>query len=341
MKIGLAPMAGFTDWPMRVVAHRFGAAYCHTEMVNARAVGDGAAASLRLLDVMEGEGPAVAHLYGSVPEEFGRAAEAVTRMGLFAGIDINCGCPAPKVAQCGGGAVLMRTPRLIEDIVRAVVKNTSLPVTVKTRLGFNGESSAVFEIVRRVANAGAASVCVHARYVEQFHTGTVHYDVLERLVKESPVPIVGNGGIKDGETARRMRECGVTGMLVGWNAVGNPWIFQKILGVQEFRSSGVQNGNWRVPTVAEVREVLMEHIALCLRHKTILEERYPGTLRVSPEEAVVLDFRCQLFRYLNGIRGVSTLRGRLHGMTTLDQIVSVINEILAREFDYRQKVGRS
>jgi len=326
MKIGLAPMAGFTDGPMRMIAHRFGAAYCHTEMVNARAVGDGAAGSLRLLDVMEGEGPTVAHLYGSVPEEFGRSAEAVTRMGLFTGIDINCGCPAPKVAQCGGGAALMRNPPLIEAIVRAVVKNTSLPVTVKTRLGFNGDSSTVFDIVRRVADAGAASLCIHARYVEQFHTGTVHYDVVERLVKESPIPIVGNGGIKDTETARRMQECGVAGMLVGWNAVGNPWIFQK---------------NPSRPTVAEVRDVLMEHIALCQKQKAMLEQKYPNTLRVSPEEAVVLDFRCQLFRYLNGMRGVSTLRGKLHGMTTLDQVVSVINEILAREFEYRQKVGRS
>jgi len=340
MRIGLAPMAGFTDGPMRIMAHRLGAAYCHTEMVNARAVGDASAGSLRLLDVMEGEGPVVAHLYGSVPEEFGRAAETVTRMGLFSGIDINCGCPAPKVAQCGGGAALMRNPPLIADIVRSVVKNTSLPVTVKTRLGFNGESSTVFDIVRRIADAGAVSLCVHARYVEQFHTGTVHYDVVERLVRESPIPIVGNGGIKDTETARRMQDCGVSGMLVGWNAVGNPWIFQKISGVQEFRSSGVQNGNGRVPTVAEVRDVLMEHIALCQKHKAILEKKYPDTLRVSPEEAVVLDFRCQLFRYLNGMRGVSTLRGKLHGMTTLDQVVSIINEILAREFDYRQKVGR-
>ena len=325
-------MAGFTDGPMRIMAHRLGAAYCHTEMVNARAVGDGAAGSLRLLDVMEGEGPVVAHLYGNVPEEFGRAAETVTRMGLFSGIDINCGCPAPKVAQCGGGAALMRNPPLIAEIVRSVAKNTSLPVTVKTRLGFNGDSSTVFDIVRRVADVGAVSLCIHARYVEQFHTGTVHYDVVERLVKESPIPIVGNGGIKDAETARRMQECGVAGMLVGWNAVGNPWIFRIV-------ECGLA-GRLR-PTIAEIREALMEHLALSFKHKRILEERYPGTLRVSPEEAVVLDFRCQLFRYLNGMRGVSTLRGKLHGMTTLDQVVSVINEILAREFEYRQKVGKS
>ena len=332
-------MAGFTDAPMRLMAHRFGAAYCHTEMVNARAVGDGAAASMRLLDVMEGEGPTVAHLYGSVPDEFAKAAETVTRLGVFTGIDINCGCPAPKVAECGGGASLMRKAPLIEAIVRTVVGHTTLPVTVKTRLGFNGDSATVFDIVRRVADAGGASVCVHARYVEQFHAGTVHYDVLERLVRESPIPIVGNGGIKDAETARRMHECGVAGILVGWKAVGHPWIFQTLNGSRGLSLRGTKQSP-SMPTVAEIRETLMEHIALSLKHKTLLEKKYPGTLRVPPEEAVALDFRCHLFRYLNGMRGVSTLRGRLHGMTTLDQAIAVTNEILARELDYRQRIGR-
>jgi len=333
----LAPMAGFTDAPMRWLCHRHGARYAYTEMANALAVGDRAPASLRLLETLPGEGPVAAHLYGADPDDFARAAEVVSALGRHVAIDINCGCPVPKVTQCGAGATLLADPRRIGRIVRATVSHTSLPVTVKTRIGPRPGEDVVEDIVRIAADNGAAAIAVHGRYASQYHTGPVRYDLLERIVALGRLPVIGNGGVRDTDTARRMRDTGVAAVMVGWAAVGYPWLFGRIaatLGVREDVS------DTPVP-VDDVRAVLSEHLSLSLEFKRELATRYSDAAsRVAPEEGVVLDFRCQLFRYMNGMRGVTHLRAKLNALRTLDEVWSAVDETLAVERAFRARVGR-
>lgn len=333
----LAPMAGFTDAPMRWVSRQHGAGLTHTEMANARAVADGAEASLRILETLPDEGLVSAHLYGAVPEEFARAAEVVTAQRRHASIDINCGCPVPKVTQCGAGAALMADPALIGRIVRATVEHTSLPVTVKTRLGPRPGTDVVEEIARIVADNGATALSVHGRYASQYHTGPVRHDLLARVAALGRIPVIGNGGIRSPETALEMARTGVAAVMVGWSAVGNPWLLGRI--AEALRTGSVRS-EAPVP-VDEVRRALEEHLRLSMAFKQRLSDAYPDSMvRVGPEEGTVLDFRCQLFRYLNGMHGISRLRARLNAMRTMDEVYEAVREALAVEAEFRARVGR-
>lgn len=334
----LAPMAGFTDAPMRWISHRHGASYACTEMVNAKALAAGAEASWRLLETLDGEGPVAAHLYGADPDDFARAAEKVTATGRFAAIDINCGCPVPKVTQCGAGAALMASPQRIGRIVAATVRHTHLPVTVKTRIGLRPGEEVAGEVARIVADQGASALALHGRFATQHHTGPVCHAAIAAVVAAGRLPVVGNGGIRSGADALAMvRQTGVVAVMVGWAAVGNPWLFGEIRSALQTGEAG--------PAVAvsveEVRRALAEHLRLCLEYKRQLDGRWPGAaLRVPPEEAVVLDFRCQLFRYLNGLRGITRLRGRLSQFRTLEEIQAATEEALTLETEFRARVGR-
>ncbi len=335
----LAPMAGFSDAPMRWICHRHGAAFVYTEMANARAVSAGVHASWRILETLEGEGPVAAHLYGSDPEDFAGAAERISLCGRFSSIDINCGCPVPKVMQCGAGAALMAEPERIGRIVAAAVRHGTLPVTVKTRIGLRPGEDAVRKIARIVADQGAAALAVHGRYATQHHAGPVHFDRLAEVVRLERLPIIGNGGIRTSASALDMfRKTGVAAVMVGWGAVGNPWLLENL-------RIAMKTGEAAIPTdvpVAAVRKIVHEHLNLILTFKKLLGERWPeAVVRVSDEESAVLDFRCQLFRYLNGMRGASRLRARLGTLHTLSQVSEAIEETLASEAEFRARIGRA
>lgn len=334
----LAPMAGFTDAPMRWIAHRHGAAFAYTEMANARAIADGAGMAWRILETLEGEGPLAAHLYGAEPDEFARAAERICQTGRFAAIDLNCGCPVPKVTQCGAGAALMRTPSLFGKIVAATVRHSTLPVTVKTRLGWHPGETVACELVRIAADNGATAIAIHGRYAIQHHAGAVAFEPIAQAVRLERLPVLGNGGIRTPAQALEMIHCtGVAGLLVGWGAVGDPWLFGDL---RQALHTGTAAARSPVP-VPEIRRVLHEHLRCLLAFKVRLLERWPDApVRVSPEEGAVLDFRCQLFRYLKGLRGVSRLRGRLSALRTLPDVHDAIDEALAVEAGFRARVGR-
>jgi nifR3 family TIM-barrel protein len=317
----LAPMAGFTDAPMRLISGRFGAAVAYTEMANARGVANRAEASLKLLEPLPGEPPLVAHLYGAEPDDFARAAEIIAEGGQHVGIDINCGCPVPKVRQCGAGASLIADPQLIGRIVKAVATHANLPVTVKTRVGLRPNEDVVEEIARVAADNGAAAIAVHGRYATQHHSGPVHYNLIQRVVKLERISVIGNGGIRDVASAKRMAETGCAALMVGWAAVGNPWLFRWL------REWG-ENSAADVPH-EELKNLLKEHLELSLEFRRRQLSSFPGAAsRTNPEEGVVLDFRCHLFRYLNGIRGVSRLRGKLSQMHTLVDIRQAVDDLL-------------
>lgn len=329
-------MAGFTSAPMRLVSSRFGAARTYTEMTNAAGLARASEPSWALLETLPGEPTPFAHLYGRDEDDFARASGLIAATGRFAGIDINAGCPAPKIVREGAGSALMREPELVGRLVRAARAASGLPVSVKTRIGYNPSEMTVFRIVEEAAAAGASSVAVHGRYRAQGHAGPVALDVMAEVRRRSPIPIYGNGGVRDAATAAEMeRRTGVEAILVGQGAIGHPWVFREI---GEGMSFGHGADRSRHIPLDEIRSALFEHIDL---EKSFIEgvaAKYPKLFeRDTPEMICVIRFRMHLFRYLSGMKGVSRLRGRMPSLFRLDEIRSEIDRCLETEAAYRAR----
>lgn len=224
----LAPMAGFTDAAMRRVCHQCGAGLTYTEMVNATGILHDSGKTWQLLETLPGEGPVVAHLYGSEPQVLADAAARVAATGRFVAIDLNAGCPMRKITTNGSGAALMKDPDRIGRIVAAMVSATSLPITVKTRIGRHPDRVLGMDILRAVESAGGAAITFHGRFASQEHSGDVRLDLLADLKRASRIPVIGNGGIRTAADARQMfRETGVDAVMIARGALGNPWIFRE------------------------------------------------------------------------------------------------------------------
>ena len=330
----LSPMAGFTNAPMRLISSRFGAQATYTEMANAAGLARDAGASWQLLETLPDEPKPVAHLYGTDPEAFARAAEKIAATGRFIGIDINAGCPAPKIVHEGAGSALMRKPELVGQIVRAARAASGLPVSVKTRIGYTPADITVFRMLEEVEQAGASALAVHGRYKAQGHAGPVATDIIAEVKRRASIKIYGNGGIRDFATAETVAGSGVDGLLVGQGAIGHPWVFSDIQGGISFpqgrdRSEGL--------TLDEIRALLFEHIDLEHKFISSIAEKYPDSSpEESPELITVIRFRIHLFRYLTGLKGITYLRGRMASVYTLDEVRRCIDDCLACERHRRE-----
>lgn len=299
----LAPMAEFTSPPMRVLCEQYGAQRTYTEMVNAEGICRNSAKTLFLLETFPEERHVWAHLYGHDPARLAEAAQIVAAMGRFEGIDLNAGCPVPRITSQGAGSALLKDLPRLEAIVSAVVNAVKLPVSVKTRLGPNPQVPVWREVLQRMEAAGATSVTLHARYTSQGHAGTVHLDTLKAAVEATSLPIFGNGSVVDRATAEAMAATGVKAILIARAALETPTVFQ------------FEQGN--AHTLTE------DHLALELRYR----EKAQAFSRLSPEEATVLTFRRHIFRYFKGLPGANSLRGNLMNLHTLDDIRHAIAAI--------------
>ncbi len=299
----LAPMAEFTSPPMRVLCEQYGAQRTYTEMVNAEGICRNSAKTLFLLETFPEERHVWAHLYGHDPARLAEAAQIVAAMGRFEGIDLNAGCPVPRITSQGAGSALLKDLPRLEAIVSAVVNAVKLPVSVKTRLGPNPQVPVWREVLQRMEAAGAASVTLHARYTSQGHAGTVHLDTLKAAVEATSLPIFGNGSVVDRATAEAMAATGVKAILIARAALETPAVFQ------------FERGNAHALTE--------DHLALELRYR----EKAQAFSRLSPEEATVLTFRRHIFRYFKGLPGANSLRGNLMNLHTLDDIRHAIAAI--------------
>jgi len=314
MKFVLAPLAGFTDAPFRLMCRDGGASLAYTEMVSAAGLFHGSRPTRQLMEMMPGEGPVACQLFGAKEEELAFAAAEAGKL-PFCEINLNAGCPMPKVTREGAGAKIVESPDLAYRLVKAMVANTSLPVTVKTRLGPRPGRTTVFEILDAVESAGAAGIAVHARYVSQMHGGPLHLDTLAEVVARAHIPVTGNGSVTDAATAARMAQTGVGAIMIGRAALADPGLFARLADPSAppaFTSRG-----------AAVRL----HLERILDFRRRLAEAY-SDCHVPGEDAYAsVKMHVHLFRYFNGLPGAAKIRARLNSIRTLAEIREILHEL--------------
>ncbi|MGQ9663130.1 MAG: tRNA dihydrouridine synthase [Kiritimatiellia bacterium] len=321
--VALAPMAGLSDTSFRVICRHYGCGLVFTEVANAEGIIRGMKRTLHLLECDSAERPIAAHIYGSDPERLAAAAVKIENMGRFDLLDINCGCPVRRILAKGCGAALIRQPCRIEAIVKAISSATKLPVTIKTRIGFDEKPTQIVEVVRAAERGGASAITVHCRTVGARHGGPVLWDLLACVKKQCSIPVIGNGGICAAQDAIRMfEETGVDGVMIGRAAIGNPWIFSQVMTL-------IQG---QVPlelSPAQRRAVIWEHFERLVRQKE-KERKYRRRCSLSAETAAAMQFRTHLLKYLAGVRGVGLFRRNLEQIRSGADIRRVLDELLPK-----------
>ena len=307
--IRLAPMAGITDWPFRLLCFEQGCDCATTEMVSA--LGYAYAPKSRsvqtLLERHPGEKRLLVQIFGKEPDYMARTAEALSKSGLYDGIDINMGCPAHKVASGGEGSGLMRNPVLAEQIIRAVVQASALPVSVKMRLGWDDATRNAVEIGQMAESCGVSEIAVHGRTRMQMYSGTADWQAIAEVKKAVHIPVLGNGDIFNAEDCvRRLQESGVDGVLIGRGALGNPWIFRQI--------QDLLDGREPVPVP------LREKLQTAIRH-------YRMMLDWKPEHIAVSEMRKHIGWYLSGMRGAAAIRDRVNHMDKPEEVLALLRTL--------------
>jgi len=303
----LAPMAGVADRAFRELCMSFGAGYCVSEMVSSKGIAYNSLKSAQLMELSDDEHPCAVQVFGSEPQTMAEAAAFALRYSPDV-IDINMGCPAPKISGSGSGASLMRDPLLCGRIIRTVSDAVDIPVTVKIRSGFDFEHINAVEIAQIAQDNGAAAITVHGRTRSQFYAPPVDYDIIRDVKRAVDIPVIGNGDITDAQSARHMYDyTGVDYIMIGRGALGNPWVFREI---NEYFDSG------RIlppPDTDEKLDVLRRHISGIVAHK--------GE-RVGMREA-----RKHAAYYIKGFRNAAKLRNMAFTMETLVDLERLIDEI--------------
>lgn len=303
----LAPMAGVSDLPFRLLCREQGAGLLGMEMVSAKAIMYNSKNTEALMEIHPDEVPVSLQLFGSDPEIISEMAKRIEEK-PFAILDINMGCPVPKVVNNGEGSALMKNPALVEEIVSKTVKAVRKPVTVKIRKGFDDAHVNAEEIAKAAEAAGAAAVAVHGRTREQFYAGKADWKIIEKVKNAVDIPVIGNGDVTDGESAKRMmEETGCDGVMIGRAARGNPWIFRQITAYLE---SGEAIAG---PSPEEVREMILRHAALQIQYKG----EYIG----------MREMRKHVSWYTAGYPNSARFRGKINSVESIEELKEGINEI--------------
>lgn len=257
----LAPMAGVTDLPFRLLCREQGAGLVCMEMVSAKAIYFRNKNTEELMEIHPGEKPTALQLFGSDPDIISEMAKKIEER-PFDILDINMGCPVPKVVNNGEGSALMKNPKLVEEIVSKTVKAIQKPVTVKIRKGFNDDMVNAVEIAKIAEGCGAAAVAVHGRTREQYYAGEADWDIIAKVKQAVSIPVIGNGDVTDGVSAKALLDqTGCDGIMIGRAVRGNPWIFREI---KHFLATGESLSK---PVGEEVRDTILRHAAMELCHK--------------------------------------------------------------------------
>ena len=301
----LAPMAGVTDLPFRLLCKEQGAGLLCMEMVSAKAIYYNNKNTESLMEIDERERPVSLQLFGSDADIMSEMAKKIEEK-PFDILDINMGCPVPKVAGNGEGSALMKKPELVREIVSKVVKATCKPVTVKIRKGFDESCVNAVEIARIIEDCGAAAVAVHGRTREQYYSGRADWDIIRQVKEAVSIPVIGNGDVTGPESAKRMlEETGVDGIMIGRAARGNPWIFGQI---KEYLETGTLP---QKPELSEVREMMLRHAKMQLECKG----EYTG----------IREMRKHVAWYTAGYPNSAKLRAKINEVETYQELEALLN----------------
>ena len=295
----LAPMAGFTDRAMRHICHRYGAEVTVSEMISAKALVFSDKKTLALSRIEEGDGPTILQIFGKEPETIACGIEKLTAtFGDTApiGIDINMGCPVPKIYKNGEGSALMQSPELIEKIVRSAKGATDLPVSVKLRLGIDDAHRCAVECALAAEAGGAAFVAIHGRTRAQMYSGVADWESIKNVKSVLQIPVIANGDVTSGERALAILDAtGADGLMVGRAAIGNPFLFSEIL-------CALEGKPYTPPTLRERADVALEELSIAISDKG--------------EAVAVRESRGKIALYLHGFHGASALRAKVHTAST-------------------------
>jgi len=296
--IVLAPMSGYTDWPMRLLCRRYGAELAYTEMISAEGLVMSTKNTLRLLKHPDEDRPLVAQIFTSSPMYGALAAEIIEDQG-FEGIDINMGCPVRKVVKKGAGAALMRDPQKVLEIVESVISKIRLPVSVKIRAGWDAGSINAPEIAEMLCSSGINAIIVHPRTRAEMYRPGIRWELIGEIKKRVSIPVIASGDIHSQSDVGRIKRLGADGVMLGRATIGRPWIFMEIMG-----------GN--PPGPLEKRDVMLEHLdTLC----TTYGER-KGVLRM----------RKYISAYVKGLDGASAFRCKVNSILSAGQLRDNIHQ---------------
>lgn len=306
----LAPMAGVSDRPYRELCVRFGAAYCVSEMVSSKALSFNSKKSEELMEISDLERPCGIQIFGDDPKCMADAAKHALENKPDI-IDINMGCPAPKISSNGSGSALMKNPRLCGEIVKAVTAVTDTPVTVKIRKGWDDDSVNAVEVAKICESAGAAAITVHGRTRQQYYKPPVDYDIIKAVRESVSVPVIANGDIDSAERAKEVMD--ITGcdlVMIGRATLGNPWIFSQI-------NAYLENPNVKIhtPDLEERLGVMIEHIGKMVEYKG--------------EHMAMLQARKLVVGYFKGMKGAAALRNEAGKIKTLDDLYELRQKALS------------
>ena len=304
----LAPMAGVTDLPYRLICRSMGCGMVVTEMVSAKAILYKNKNTKTLLEVLPQERPAAVQLFGSDPDILGEIAAQIED-GPYDMIDINMGCPVPKIVGNGEGSALMREPKKVEQILSSMVRHVKKPVTVKFRKGFNDTSVNAVEIAKIAESCGVAAVAVHGRTREQYYSGKADWEIIRQVKEAVKIPVIGNGDVFQPEDAEAMlKQTGCDGVMIGRGAKGNPWIFSR---TQHYLETGeILPG----PSVAEIRDMILHHGSLLSQYKG--------------EKMAMREMRKHMAWYTAGLPHSAALRNEINQIETLDEMKQLLESRL-------------